>query len=62
MKILLMKSTHRTSNVIFNEVNTQNFKCSFLFPYEIKSFLSENEDSETIDAIHMNIRSLTKNF
>ena len=25
----------------FNELNTQNFECSYLFPDEIKSFLSE---------------------
>ena len=46
----------------FNEVNTQNFECSYLFPNEIESFLSEKENSETINAIHVNIRSLSKNF
>ena len=46
----------------FNGVNTQNFECSYLFPNEIKSFLSEKENSETINAIHVNIRSLSKNF
>ena len=46
----------------FNELNTQNFECSYLFPNEIESFLSEKENSETINAIHVNIRSLSKNF
>ena len=45
-----------------NEVITQNFECSYLFPNEIESFLSEKENSETINAIHVNIRSLSKNF
>ena len=48
MKISLMKSTHRTSNVFI------------LLPDEIESFLSEKENSETINAIHVNIRSLHK--
>ena len=47
---------------IFNEVNIQNFEYSYLFPNDIKSFLSEKENSETITAIHVNIRSLSKNF
>ena len=38
------------------KLNTQNFECSYLFPYEIKSFHSEKENSETINAIHVNIR------
>ena len=46
----------------FNEVNTQNFECSYLFPNEIESFLSEKENSEIINAIHVNIRSLSKTF
>ena len=46
----------------FNEVKTQNFECSNLFPNEIESFLSEKENSETINAIHVNIMSLSKNF
>ena len=46
----------------FNEVNTQNFECSFLFPNEIENFLSEKKNSETINGIHVNIRSLSKNF
>ena len=46
----------------FNEFNTQNFECSYLFPNEIESFLSEKENSETINGIHVNIRSLSKNF
>ena len=45
-----------------NEVNTQNFECSYLVPNEIESFLSEKKNSETINAIHVNIRSLSKNF
>ena len=56
MKISLMKPIHRTANVlIFSFVS---------FPYilyEIESFLSEKETSETINAIHVNIRSLSKN-
>ena len=46
----------------FNELNSQNFKCSYLFPNEIESFLSEKENSETINAIHVNIWSLPKKF
>ena len=46
----------------FNELSTQNFECSYLFPNEIESFISETEDSEIINAIHVNIRSLLKNF
>ena len=46
----------------FDEVNTPNFECSYLFPNEIESFLSEKETSEFINAIHVNIRSLSKNF
>ena len=47
---------------LFNEVNTQNFECSYLFPNETESFLSEKKNSEIINAIHVNIRSLSKNF
>ena len=36
-----------------NEVITQNFECSYLFPNETESFLSEKENSETINAIHV---------
>ena len=32
------------------------------FPNEIENFLSEKENSESINAIHVNIRSLSKNF
>ena len=46
----------------FNEVNTQNLKCSYLFPNKIESFLSQKEISETINAIHVNIKSFSKNF
>ena len=46
----------------FNEVNTQNFECSCLFPNEIEIFLSEKNNSETINAIHVKIRNLSKNF
>ena len=46
----------------FNELNTRDFECSYLFPNEIENLLSEKEDSETINAIHVNIRSLSKNF
>ena len=45
----------------FNEVNRKVFECSSLFPNEIESFRSEKEHSETINAIHVNIRSLSKN-
>ena len=44
-----------------NEVNTYNFECSSLCPNEIESLLSEKENSETINAIQVNIRSLSKN-
>ena len=50
MKISLMKSIHRTLNFLY------------LFPNEIESFLSDKENSETINAIHVNIRGLLKNF
>ena len=46
----------------FNEVNTQNLECSYLFADEIESFLFEKENFETVNAIHVNIRSLSKNF
>ena len=46
----------------FNKVDTQNFECTYLFPNEIESFLSQKENSETINAIHVNTRSLPKNF
>ena len=45
-----------------NEVNTQNFECSNLFSSETESFRSEKENSETINTINVDIRSLTKNF
>ena len=48
MKISLMNSIH--------------FECFYLFPNEIESFLSGKENSETINAIHVNTRSLSKNF
>ena len=38
--------------IFFNEVNTQSFVCSYLFPNEIESFLCKKENSETINAIH----------
>ena len=46
----------------FNELNTQNFECSYIFPNEIEGFLSEKENFETINAIHVNIRRSPKNF
>ena len=46
----------------FHELNTQNFECSYLFPNEIESFLFEKENSETINVIHVNIRSFSKHF
>ena len=46
----------------FSEVNTHNFECSYLLPNETESFLYEKENSETINAIHANIRSLSKYF
>ena len=46
----------------FNELSTQNIECSYLFPNEIESFLCEKENSKTTNAIHVNIRSLLKNF
>ena len=45
-----------------NFFNKVNFECSYLFPNELESFLFEKENSETINAIHKNIRSLSKNF
>ena len=44
----------------FNELNTQNFECSYLFPNEIEIFLSEKENSETINAIHVNIKEFVE--
>ena len=46
----------------FNKVNKQNFEYSYLFPNEIESFLSQKKNSESINAIHVNTRSLSKNF
>ena len=46
----------------FHDVNTQNFEFSYLFANEIERFLSEKENSKTIHAIHVNIKSLSKNF
>ena len=46
----------------FNKVNAQNFECSYLFPNELESFIFEKENSETINAIHKNVRSLSKIF
>ena len=46
----------------FNELNKQNFECPYPFPNEIESFLPEKKNSESVNAIHVNIRSLSKNF
>ena len=46
----------------FNELNTQKFECSYLFPNETESFPSEKANYETINAIYVNIRSLSKKF
>ena len=48
--------------IFFHDVNTQNFEFSYLFANEIERFLSEKENSKTIHAIHVNIKSLSKNF
>ena len=48
--------------IFFNKLNKQNFECSYLFPNEIESFLSEKENSKTIKAIHVNKRKLLKHF
>ena len=50
MKISLMNSIHKTSNVLI------------FFPNEMESFLSEKENLETINAIHVNIRSFFEKF
>ena len=50
MKIFLMNSIHRTLNVF-------NFS-----QMKFKVFFFEKENSNTIDAIHENIRSLSKYF
>ena len=47
--------------IFFTEVNTQNFECCYLFPNEIESFFSEKENSETINAIHVN-KEFVENF
>ena len=44
MEVSLMKLMHETSNVIN------------LFPNEVKSFQSENKNSEAIKAVHVNVR------
>ena len=54
-----MREDERDPNEnFFNELNTQNFECSHLFPKEIESFLSKKGNPETINAIHVNIKSL----
>ena len=60
-EIFLADERNQDEN-FFDEVNTQNFECSYLFQNEIKVFLSENENSKTVNAIHVNVRSLSKNF
>ena len=50
MKISLMNLIHRTSNVLI------------FFQMRLKVFFSEKENSETINAIHVYIRSLSRNF
>ena len=44
----------------FSEITSQNLECSYFFTNEIESFLSEKKNSETINAVHANIRSLSK--
>ena len=56
------KGERKPDENFFNEINTQNFECSYIFPNKIESFLSEKENSETINGIYVNIRSLSKNF
>ena len=46
----------------FSEITSQNLECSYFFTNEIESFLSEKKNSETINAVHANIRSLSKKF
>ena len=46
----------------FNEVNSWNFECSYLFPNEIESLLSEKENSETILKIYILTPFITKAF
>ena len=46
----------------FDEVNTQNLEFSYFFLNKIKSFLSVKDNSETINVINVNIRSLSENF
>ena len=48
--------------IFFNKVNAQNFESSYLFPNDSESILSEKQNSETIHAIHVNIRCLSKDF
>ena len=48
--------------ISFNELNTQNLEFSYLFPIEIERFISEKKISETMNAVHVNIRSLSKYF
>ena len=47
---------------LFNKVNTQNFKCTYILPKEIENFLSEKETSKTIIAIHVSIGVCRKTF
>ena len=50
MKISLMKSVHRTLNYLI------------FFQMRLKCFFCEKGNSETINTIHVNIKSLSKNF
>ena len=54
-KVLLTQKMRDPDENFFNEVNTQNFECSYLFPSENESFLSEKKKSETVNAIHVNM-------
>ena len=60
-EIFLADERNQDEN-FFDEVNTQNFECSYLFQNEIEVFLSENENSKTVNAIHVNVRSLYELF
>ena len=46
----------------FNELSTQNFECSYLFPNDIESFLSEKESSETINCNPCEYKEFVKKF
>ncbi|XP_065684402.1 putative uncharacterized protein DDB_G0289263 [Hydra vulgaris] len=46
----------------FNEINTSEFKCKYFYPNEVKYFLKIDNINSYLNVVHINIRSLKKNF